>query len=93
MVLNQDDAVSYIANETWELSKVTDVANQLVFLQMYLMIKYVLDAQNLVLRIELRRNKKLWDIVCYSNRNYVGDPFTRRGIIGFILCNSNVPVS
>ena len=40
------------ANASWELSKVMNGANQVVFLRMHYVIKYVLDTMSLCLKIE-----------------------------------------
>ena len=58
------------------------------------MIRYVLDTKNLSLKIEPTENSnKSWDLVCFSNSNYAGEPVSRRVISGLILYVLSVLVS
>ena len=57
-------------------------------------IKYVLDTKNIGLKIEPTGNSnQLWEIVCFSNSDYMGDPVSRRSTSGFILYVLGVSVS
>ena len=74
-----------IANTTQELSKFMDSVNPAAFLEMHHVIKYALNTINLGLKIESNGNEKLpWDIICFSNSDYSGDPITRRSVSEFI---------
>ena len=42
------------------------------------MIKYVIETENLGLRLEPTANSnEPWKIICFSNSDYVGDPVSR----------------
>ena len=83
-----------IANATEELSKANDSANQAAFLEMHHVMKYVLNTRHLELKLESSRNEKEpWDIICFDESNYTGDPVSRRSISGFTWDILGVPVS
>ena len=82
-----------IANAVQELSKVLDGVSPAALKDMHRVIKYVLDTKNLGLKIDLNSFKKTpWDLVCYSDSDYAGDPDTRRSVTGFVLFVRNVPI-
>ena len=57
-------------------------------------VKYVLDMEMLGLKIEPTGNSnKPWEIVYFSNSNYVGDRVSRQSISGFIFYVLGIPVS
>ena len=80
-ILNQNQMLLYvvkhsrqdIVNTTLELSKVIDGANQIVFLIIYHVIKYVLDTRNLGLNIQSNgtekepRNINCFRIILYND--------------------------
>ena len=71
-----------ITNATWELLKINDCMNQMVFLEMHHMIKYVLNAKD----YELKGNEKEpWEIICFKDSNYAGGPINRRSVSWFIF--------
>ena len=35
----------------------------------------------------------IWDLFCYSDNDYMGDPDSRRNILVYILYTKNVPIS
>ena len=75
-----------IANVCQELSKIMDGANLAAFHEMHQVIKYVLDTRSLGLKFKLKGiEKEPWDITCFGNNDYAGDPVTRRSINGFVL--------
>ena len=79
---------------TKELSKANDGVNPAAYKKLLCVIKYVIDKKNLGLEIEPKRNSnKPWEIVCFYNSDYAGDPVSRQSISGFILYVLNVPVS
>ena len=83
-----------LANTTRELSKVNDRVNPAAYKELLRVIKYVLDMEMLGLKIKPTGNSnKLWEIVCFSNNNYAGDPVHGRSISGFIFYVLGVPVS
>ena len=59
------------------------------------MIKYVLDTEDLGLKIspKIQDSRKPWDLVCYSDSDYAGDPDTRRSVSGYVLFVQGVPIS
>ena len=66
-----------LANGTRELLKANDGANPAAFKELLHLIKYVLD-KDVALKIEPTENyNKPWDIVCFSNSDYAGDPVSR----------------
>ena len=84
-----------IANAVRELSKVLDGSTEASFKEMLRVIKYVLDTKEMGLRIEpklLRSADEPWDLVCYSDSDYAGDPDTRRSVSGYILYVCGVPI-
>jgi hypothetical protein len=84
-----------IANAVRELSKVLDGSTEASFKEMLRVIKYVLDTKEMGLRIEpklLKSADEPWDLVCYSDSDYAGDPDTRRSVSGYILYVGGVPI-
>eukprot|EP00956_Cyclotella_meneghiniana_P000877 scaffold1009_cov67-Cyclotella_meneghiniana.AAC.1 len=62
--------------------------------EMFRVIKYVLDTRGKGLRIEPTfGDSGPWDLVCYSDSDYAGDPDSRRSVSGFILYLKGVPIS
>ena len=83
-----------LANMTKELSKANDGAISAAYKELLPVIKYVLDTKNLGFKIELMGNcNEHWEIICFSNSDYAGDPVSRRSISGFILYVLGVLVS
>ena len=75
-----------IANPVRELSKVLDCTTPAAMKEMYRVIKYVLDTRGKGLRIEtIFGDSGPWDLVCYSDSDYAGDPDSRRSVSSFIL--------
>ena len=57
-------------------------------------IRYVLDTKNLYLKLEPTGNaSEPWEIVCFSNSKYAGDPMCKRNVSRFILYILGVWVS
>lgn len=85
-----------IANPVRELSKVLDSSTKTSFKEMLRIIKYVLDTKDMGLKIEPTQLNKSsdepWDLVCYSDSDYAGDPDTRRSVSGYILYLKGVPI-
>ena len=85
---------SDIANVTQEMPKVNDGAYPSAFYEVLHVIKHILDAKKLRLKLEPSRNaSKLWEIVCFSDSDYAGDPISRKNISGLILYVLGVSVS
>ena len=63
-----------LANVTRELSKANSGANPDAYNELLCLIKYMIDAKNLGLKIE---HTGPWEIVCFSNNDYVKDPLSR----------------
>ena len=75
-----------LANTTRKLSKANGSANPVAFNDLLHVIKYVIDMKNFGLKIEQKGNfNDPWEIVCFSNSDYAGDPVSRQSIIGFTL--------
>ena len=84
-----------IANAVRELSKVLDSATDASFKEMLRVIKYVLDTKNMGLKIEPNFDKdknEPWELVCFSDSDYAGDPDSRRSVSGYILYIKGVPI-
>ena len=57
------------------------------------MIKYVLDTKNFGLKIAPKfDDDEPWELTCYSDSDYAGDPETRRSVSGYISYVKNVPI-
>ncbi len=71
-----------ISNAVRELSKVLDGATPAAFKEMLRVIKFVLDTKSKGLWIEpeLDNNEEPWDLVCFSDSDYAGDPDSRRSV-------------
>ena len=83
-----------IANTTRELSKANNGANPAACKELLCMIKYVIEMESLGLRIEPTGNSnEPWEIICFSNSDYAGDPVSRRSISSFILYVLGILVS
>ena len=75
----------------WE---VIDSDNKAEILEMHHVIEHVLDTKNLGLKIKLNRDmNKLWNIFCFSDSDYAGDPDAKRNVTGLILYILGVPFS
>ena len=73
------------ANATREWSKVNDGVNPAEFFGLLQVVRYVDDTKNCGLTLETSNDKsKPWEIVCFSNVNYMGDPISKRIISGII---------
>ena len=83
-----------ISNTVRELSKVLDFANELAYREMLRCIKFVLDSEDLGLKIAPTRcgKSEAWQIVCFTDSDYAGDPQTRRSVTGYIIYVMGVPV-
>ena len=63
---------------TRELFKANNGANPAAYNELLHVVKYVLDTKMLGLRIEpMGNSNKPWEIVCFSDSNYAGDPVSR----------------
>ena len=83
-----------IAKSTWELSNIIDGANQTVFLEIHLVITYLVNIRSMELKLESKvREKEPGNIVCFSDSDYAGDPVTWRSVSGFVMYVLGVPVS
>ena len=80
-----------IANPVRELSKVLDAPDSGAFKEMLRVIKYVLDTQNWGLKIQPSLEDE-WDLVCYCDSDYAGDPDSRKSVSGYILYMRGVPI-
>ena len=68
--------------------------NPAAYKELLCIIRYVLDMKNLGLKIEPTGNSKVpWEIVCFSDSDYVGDLVNRRSKNGYILYILGVLVS
>ena len=75
-----------LANTTRELSKANDGTNPAAYKELLRVIKYVINTKNHRLKIKPKGNsKEPWEIVCFSDSDYAGDPVSRQSISGFIL--------
>ena len=82
-----------LANATRELSKANDGVNPAAYKELLHLINYVLDMKDLGLKIEpMGNSNEPWEMVCFSNCDYMGDPVSRRSISVFILYIIGVPV-
>ena len=71
-----------------------DGANPAAYKELLCVIKYVIDTKSLWLKIEPTGNStKPWEIVCFSDSDYAGNPVSRQSISGFILHVLGVTVS
>ena len=67
-----------LANMTRDLSKANDGANPAAYKELLCVIKYVMDTKNLGFKIEpMGNSNEPWEIVCFSNSDYAGDPMSR----------------
>ena len=83
-----------LANMTRELCKANDGANPAAYKELQCVIKYVLDTKNLGLKIKpTGSSNEVWEIECFSNIDYAGDPVSRRSISDFILYVLGVQIS
>ena len=83
-----------IANCVRELSKVLDGTTESAYKKMLRVIKYVPDTKNLGLKIKPTEGRNTpWDLVCFSDSDYAGDPETRCSVYGYVLNIKGVPVA
>jgi hypothetical protein len=83
-----------IANPVRELSKLLNGTTPAAMKELFRVIKYVLDTRTKGLRIEpIFGDSGPWDLVCFSDSDYAGDPDSRQRVSGFILYVKGVPVS
>ena len=77
---------TYIANAVRELSKVLDGDNKAAYKEIHQIIKYVLDTRDLGLKIEpILGSNEPWELICFSDSDYAGDPDSIRSISGYVL--------
>ena len=81
-----------IANSVRELSKVLDGTTQDAFKELHRVIKYVLDTKTWGLKMRPTFDGDSWDLVCYCDSDYAGDPDSRHSITGYILYVRGVPM-
>ena len=81
-----------IANPVRELSKVLDGATEEAFKEMLRVIKYVLDTKSWGLKIQPTFGEEAWDLVCFCDSDYAGDPDSRKSVSGYILYVRGVPI-
>ena len=82
-----------IANPVRELSKVLDSPTPASFKEMLRVIKYVLDTKEYGLRVHPTVAKdECWELVCFCDSDYAGDPDSRRSVTGYVLYVKGVPV-
>ena len=74
-----------IANPVRELSKVLDGATEEAGRELHRVIKYVLDTKTWGLKFRPTVHSDLWDLVCFCNSDYAGDPDSRKSVTGYIL--------
>ena len=83
-----------LTNMTRELSKTNDGANPAAYKELLHVIICVIDTKNLGLEIKPTGNSdEHWEMVCFCNSDFAGDPVSRHSISGFILYELGVPVS
>ena len=83
-----------IANMIRELSKATVGMSPVTFKELLHVIKYILDKKNFSLKLKPTENaNKPWDIVCFRDSDYGGDPMGGRSISGSILYVPGEPIS
>ena len=79
---------SHITHATRELLKANDGMNHAAFCKLIQVLRYALITKNFGLKLEpLCDARKLWEIVCFSNSNYAGDPISRKSVSGYPMCN------
>ena len=77
-----------------ELSKANDGENPAAHKELLNVIKYIMDMKELILTFEPAGNSNVpWEIICFSDSGYAGDPVSRRNFNVFILCVLVIPVS
>ena len=80
-----------IANAVRELSKVMDGATNASKKELFRVIKYVIDTENLGLKIEPIMDG-VWKLVAYSDSDWAGDKDNRRSVSGYVIFFCGVPV-
>ena len=81
-----------IAHPVRELSKVLDGATQEAFKELHQVIKYVLDTKTWRLKFRPTFDSDSWELVCFCDSNYAGDPDLHKSITGYILYVQGVPL-
>jgi len=83
-----------IANPVRELSKVLDGASPAAFREMLRIIKYVLDTNEMALKIAPNFKKTgVWRVVAFSDSDYAGDTETRHSVSGWAIYFADVLVA
>ena len=82
-----------IANCVRELSKVLDFSTEESYKELLRIIKYVLDTKQLGLKLKPtgERNEP-WQMECFTDSDYAGDPVSRRSVTGYIIYILGVPI-
>jgi hypothetical protein len=81
-----------IANFVRELSKSLDSAAIAAYKEMLRVTKFVLNTESFCLKIEPKADEKDWDLVVYSNSDWVRDTENQIIITGFITFLLGVPL-
>lgn len=83
-----------ITNPVRELTKVLDGASPAAFGEMMRVIKFVLDTEDMGLRIKPNfREDGVWRLVAYSDSDYAGDVETRVSVSGWAIYFAGVLVA
>jgi len=85
-----------IANAVRSLSTVVSSPNEHAWKEMLRVIKYALDTKEYGLKLNVKRDNRAngkWELTCYSDGDYAGNPDTRRSISGHVLFLNGIPIS
>ena len=73
-----------VTTHTEPVPKANDGVNPVAYKELLQVVMHVIDTKNLGLKIKpMGDSNEPWEIVCFSNSDYAGDPFSRQIIIGF----------
>jgi len=82
-----------LSNGTWELSKVMEKATEGHMKELFRVIKYALDTQDIGLKLKPDDNdNKLWELKACSDADFAGDKETRISVTGYVVYFMNIPV-
>jgi hypothetical protein len=82
-----------ISNSVRELSKVADGATEAHWKAMARLVKYVVDTEEIGLRIKPRKKDDMFVLEGISDSEYAGDPDTRISVYGYILYFCGAPIA
>jgi hypothetical protein len=83
-------------NAIRSLSTAVSSPNEAAWKELLRVIKYALDTRDFGLKLNVNRDRRAngqWEMTCYSDSDYAGNPDTRRSVSGHVIFLNGIPIS